>query len=73
MLVLKPTLTGDEPLDLLQYAEALRDFPQQSTGDQFFDEAQWESYRALGEHVASRTINQELIEYLQGLTLPRTG
>ena len=29
-------------------------FPQQSTADQFFDEAQWESYRRLGEYVAQR-------------------
>jgi hypothetical protein len=64
LLVLKPTLTGDEPLDLLQYAEALQDFPQQSTADQFFDEAQWEGYRALGEHVASHTINGNLIDFL---------
>jgi len=53
LLFIKPTLTGDEPLDVLQYARAHRPFPQQSTGDQFFDEAQWESYRKLGEHIAS--------------------
>jgi hypothetical protein len=37
-----------------RYAAAHKDpknpFPQQSTMDQFFDEAQFESYRQLGEH-----------------------
>jgi len=43
---------GDEPADVLQYARANRPFPQQTTADQFFDEAQWESYRMLGYHIA---------------------
>jgi hypothetical protein len=54
LLLIKPALTGDEPEDLLQYHEAHPDFPQESTADQFFDEAQWESYRKLGEHVAEK-------------------
>jgi hypothetical protein len=53
ILFLKPSLTGDEPTDLLQYQKAQQDFPQESTADQFFDEAQWESYRKLGEHIGS--------------------
>ena len=53
VLVIKPTLTGDEPLDVLQYAASHPAFPQEPTSDQFFDEAQWESYRRLGEHVGS--------------------
>jgi hypothetical protein len=51
ILLLKPSLTGDEPADVLNYWQANKDFPQQSTTDQFFDEAQWESYRRLGEHI----------------------
>lgn len=51
ILFVKPTLTGDEPLDVLEYARSHPDFPNESTGDQFFDEAQWESYRRLGEHI----------------------
>jgi len=54
MLFIKPTLTGDEPLDVLQYRQQHRTFPQESTVDQFFDEAQWESYRALGEHIGTQ-------------------
>ncbi|NJD91072.1 MAG: hypothetical protein FIA91_06095 [Geobacter sp.] len=52
VIVLKPGLTGDEPLDLRYYKTGHPDFPHQSTMDQFFDEPQWESYRKLGEHMA---------------------
>jgi GNAT superfamily N-acetyltransferase len=50
LIYLKPTLTGDEPCDITQYRTRNEDFPHESTGDQFYDEAQWESYRRLGEH-----------------------
>jgi hypothetical protein len=54
MIVIKPTLTGDEPADLLHYHGEHPTFPHESTADQFFDEAQWESYRKLGEHIATQ-------------------
>ncbi|MGA8259565.1 MAG: hypothetical protein WB783_05065 [Arenicellales bacterium] len=54
LLYLKPALINKEPQDVLQYHTENPDFPQQTTADQFFDEAQWESYRKLGEHIASR-------------------
>jgi hypothetical protein len=54
LLVVKPTLAGDEPSDVLQYAVNHPSFPQEPTTDQFFDEAQWESYRSLGEHVGGK-------------------
>jgi len=44
------------PPDLAGYASANVPFPQQPTGDQFFDEAQWESYRKLGEISMGRLI-----------------
>jgi hypothetical protein len=53
LIYIKPTILGDEPLDVLQYHVEHPSFPQQTTMDQFFDEAQWESYRRLGEHAAS--------------------
>ena len=52
LLYIKPTLNGDEPSDVAQYKARNQAFPHESTGDQFYDEAQWESYRRLGEHVA---------------------
>lgn len=52
LVYLKPALWDGLPLDLLRYAQSLpasrAGFPHQSTADQFFDEAQFESYRMLG-------------------------
>jgi hypothetical protein len=53
LLYVKPTLTGDEPVDVTQYHANHPDFPHETTADQFFDEEQWESYRALGEHIGA--------------------
>lgn len=49
LLYVKPTLLGLMPADLEHYSSQQQQFPNESTGDQFFDEAQWESYRKLGE------------------------
>jgi len=57
LLLIKPTLIGEEPQDILKYHSANPAFPQQTTADQFFDEAQWESYRRLGQHIAERLFN----------------
>ncbi len=51
LLYIKATMTGDEPPDVLHYAATHPDFPHETTADQFFDEAQFEAYRALGEHI----------------------
>lgn len=48
LLVVKPNLHDDLPLDVAVYARENPNFPQQPTADQFFDEAQWESYQRLG-------------------------
>jgi hypothetical protein len=50
ILYLKATLSGDEPVDVRNFAAADPLFPHDSTSDQFFDEARFESYRALGYH-----------------------
>ena len=52
MILIKPRLTGDGPADLVRYKAANIAFPQQTTIDQFFDEAQWESYYHLGRLIA---------------------
>jgi hypothetical protein len=52
LVYVKSSMTGDEPPDLQQYARREPTFPHQSTANQFFDETQFESYRALGYHVA---------------------
>lgn len=56
ILWLKPRTHRDMPPDLMGYSASNPLFPQQPTGDQFFDEAQWESYRRLGELSMSRLL-----------------
>ncbi|MCR8558091.1 hypothetical protein KXD93_10575 [Mucilaginibacter sp. BJC16-A38] len=48
IVYIKTSLTGNETVDIREYFVNNPEFPQQSTGDQFFDEAQFESYRKLG-------------------------
>lgn len=54
LIYIKATLTGDESSDVKEYAAAHSRFPNESTGDQFFDENQFESYRELGRHIGLR-------------------
>jgi hypothetical protein len=49
ILYIQTQVTGNEPLDILLYRDLNSSFPDQTTADQFFDEAQFESYRKLGE------------------------
>jgi hypothetical protein len=51
LLYIKPAVVGTENADVLNYRKAHPDYPHQSTADQWFDEAQFESYRALGYHI----------------------
>ena len=53
LLYLKPTVTGDEPVDVANYARAHATFPHESTAEQWFNEAQFESYRMLGLHTVT--------------------
>jgi len=60
LLVIKPRLSQNGPSDLLRYLYDNPEFPQQSTLDQFFDEAQWESYYELGRLIALRLFSPDL-------------
>lgn len=53
IVLLKPRLIKGLPADLAQYRDTCPAFPQEPTADQFYDEAQWESYRKLGLEIAS--------------------
>jgi GNAT superfamily N-acetyltransferase len=53
LIVIKPSLTGDEPVDVQQYGARNARFPHEPTRNQFYDAAQWESYRRLGYHAAA--------------------
>jgi len=70
LLLVKPSLSPDLPVDVLGYARTRKAFPQESTGDQFFSESQWESYRRLGEVIGTRLLAGGLAPYLGGTTLP---
>ncbi len=50
LLYIKATLSGDEPIDVANYAAAHPAFPHESTANQWFGESQFESYRVLGLH-----------------------
>jgi hypothetical protein len=55
LIYLKSSLTGDEDASVEQYHASHDEFPHESTGDQFFAEDQFESYRRLGHHIARMT------------------
>jgi len=55
LIYVKSSLVGDEPEPVLNYKSQCPSFPHESTADQFFDDAQFESYRALGVHLAEHT------------------
>lgn len=56
IVLLKPSPQAGASADVLQYAKTHPAFPQEPTSDQFFDEAQWESYRSLGQYIAGRVL-----------------
>ncbi|GAB3909239.1 hypothetical protein GCM10028803_46480 [Larkinella knui] len=54
LLYIKSSLVDRNiPFDVQEYASKNETFPHQSTGDQFFDEEQFESYRKLGFYIAN--------------------
>jgi len=62
ILYIKPSFFGRElPLDVVAYANNSATFPHETTGDQFFSESQFESYRKLGEHF-TRGLAPEMTE-----------
>ena len=67
LLYIKSSMTGDEPEDVLEYHANQAQFPHESTADQWFEESQFESYRALGYHAAhSALVPAELRRELDG-------
>ena len=60
LIYIKPTLRGGAqiPYDIYSYSRYCQEFPHESTADQWFSESQFESYRALGLHIASQLTNR---------------
>lgn len=51
LIYAKTSLTGDEPVELIRYAELDKEFPHNPTTNQFYAADTFESYRQLGEHI----------------------
>ncbi|MBL8263818.1 MAG: hypothetical protein JNM58_15480 [Xanthomonadaceae bacterium] len=71
LLVVKPRRLENLPFDVVAYADRHAAYPQQSTGDQFFDEAQWESYQRLGLLIG-RHLTPALIAQAQAVVRSET-
>ncbi|KYQ90313.1 patatin family protein [Tieghemostelium lacteum] len=56
LLYIKSCLTGDEDEIIKEYQSQHPSFPHESTTDQFFTEAQFESYRSLGYHIGGSNL-----------------
>jgi hypothetical protein len=53
------------PLLVLNYYKKNPQFPHQTTADQYFDEVQFEAYRALGEHIGKQAAGKVEFKGLQ--------
>jgi hypothetical protein len=61
LVYLKATMTGHEITPVRQYKTCHPAFPHESTGDQFYSEDQFESYRRLGLDIASKAFEAALV------------
>lgn len=73
---MKSSLTGNERDYLQDYRRQSPTFPHETKADQFFSEAQFEAYRALGEHIGDDLFQPEFVgnaeqipfeQWMQGL------
>lgn len=51
LIYIKASMIGEEPRDVVNYGRGSQSFPQEVIVDQWFTEAQFESYRVLGSHM----------------------
>jgi glycerophosphoryl diester phosphodiesterase len=58
LIYLKPSITGDEPHDIIEYRSIADAFPHETTADQWFNETQFEAYRKLGMHIAEQAFSR---------------
>ncbi len=56
LVYIKAAINGSEPPDIKQYALTHKDFPHESTANQFFNESQFESYRHLGSYAVEQIV-----------------
>lgn len=58
LIYAKTSLTGDEPAELIRYAESDKEFPHNPTSNQFYSPDTFEAYRQLGEHMIESMTGQ---------------
>jgi hypothetical protein len=67
LLYIRPTFYGDEATDIKHYANLNLTFPHQTTVDEFYDEKQFEAYRALGfftmETIIAELLSEEIMPH----------
>ena len=66
LIYIKSSMTGDETAPVQNYKHTNQAFPHESTADQFFDDDQFESYRALGGHMVKHTFERWLEDAVAG-------
>jgi hypothetical protein len=59
LIFIKPSLIGQEPRDVVNYWQGRATFPQEVITDQWFSEAQFESYRTLGSSIIEAICNDK--------------
>jgi len=61
LIYIKPAVCvcGEEPSDVTSYKATEKEFPHQSTADQWFDETQFEAYRMLGFHSLGKALGDD--------------
>jgi Patatin-like phospholipase len=60
-------VTKMEMSDVQSYVKMHKDFPNDSTADQWFDESKFESYRLLGRYIALRAMESEAAEFMNAV------
>ncbi len=55
LIYIKAAMNGHEDTAVMQYKSVHTQFPHETTGDQFYSENQFESYRSLGRDITERT------------------
>lgn len=73
LIYIKPSLIGAEPRDVINYWQGSNGFPQETITDQWFSEAQFESYRALGSHIIDAICDPESLSHGKNMTLAAFG
>jgi hypothetical protein len=69
----KPFLSKEDKLKFGTYKYKIYhpDFPHESTGDQFFDEIQWEAYYQLGQYIGADVLGVKDLESYEGKEGPK--